>query len=89
MEPVTTPASREHCYHARDAYYSCISKSIGGRNDARRGIGAGAHEENREPCAVELKAYNEVCPKSWRKYFDGRRRAGKAQVEVGVYEKRS
>ena len=49
---------------------------------------AAAHEEDKTKCAVELDAYKASCMRSWRKYFDGRRRAGKGQVDVATYHRK-
>ncbi len=37
-------------------------------------------------CEREDKLYTAACMKSWRKYFDDRRRSRKPQIDVGTYK---
>ncbi|KAA0150085.1 hypothetical protein FNF27_04699 [Cafeteria roenbergensis] len=68
-DAVTRPKSREECYVARDAFHACLTQ----------------FEEDKSKCTAPHEEYKAHCMKSWRKYFDSRRKAGKGQVDVGTY----
>ena len=46
---------------------------------------AAQFEEDKSKCTAPHEEYKAHCMKSWRKYFDSRRKAGKGQVDVGTY----
>lgn len=47
---------------------------------------ADAAADDRTKCAAESEAYDKACMKSWRRYFDDRRKHGKAQLAVARFE---
>ena len=51
---------RELCYEARDVFYGCV--------DSLR-----QNESNLDQCKDQSLAYEKLCLRSWRKYWDERR----------------
>ncbi|KNH06940.1 Cytochrome c oxidase subunit VIb [Perkinsela sp. CCAP 1560/4] len=61
---------REHCYTARDAYFTCIDKPENYGRDDR--------------CVSLERKYEEYCPESWRKYFQQQKdRENLVAIEAG------
>ena len=54
--------SREVCYEARDAFYLCKDRTPVTEGQDRQSV-----------CKDEAAAYEKVCLRSWRKYWDDRR----------------
>ena len=52
--PAPNATQRQRCYEGRDSYYACLKENDG----------------DKSKCSEQLAKYEEVCPKTWVKYFD-------------------
>ncbi|TFK34551.1 cytochrome oxidase c subunit VIb-domain-containing protein [Crucibulum laeve] len=62
--------NRQKCWETRDAYFACLD---------RAGVVKAGQEGT--TCAVERKAYQDNCAKSWIDYFNQRRVIADAQKD--------